>query len=142
MSAVEAPTLTLDVHFRRGDHGRRRLRAGKRPAPRVQPGRIPRVSRLLALAVRFDELIRGGVVRDYADIARLGGVSRARITQVMALLDLAPDIQEAILFLPRTTVGRDPVTERLVRRIAAEPYWTRQLRLWESCTAGSVHSIE
>jgi hypothetical protein len=43
-------------------------------------------------------LIQQGVVKDYADLARLGQVSRARITQIMNLLNLAPDIQEPILF--------------------------------------------
>jgi len=52
----------------------------------------------MALAIRFDDLIRRGEVRDYADLARLGHVSRARITQIMNLLNLAPDIQERLLF--------------------------------------------
>jgi hypothetical protein len=56
--------------------------------------------------------------RDQADLARLGNVSRARVTQIMNLLQLAPDIQEAILFLPRTVKGRDPIREKHVRPIA------------------------
>ena len=43
---------------------------------------------------------------------------------------LAPDIQEAVLFLPRTLKGRDPVTERDVRPIASVPHWHRQPKLW------------
>jgi len=54
----------------------------------------------LALAHRFESLIRDGEARDYADLARLGHVTPARITQFMNLLSLAPEIQEAILFLP------------------------------------------
>ncbi len=46
------------------------------------------------------ELIREGVVTDYAELARLGHVTRARVTQIMNLLHLAPDIQETLLFLP------------------------------------------
>ncbi len=84
----------------------------------------------MALAIRFDGLVRGGEVRDYADLARLGYVTRARITQIMNLLNLAPDIQEEILFLPRTTTGRDRVKERDVRPIAATPHWHRQRRMW------------
>src|SRR5262249_29987473 len=76
------------------------------PAP---AGRLPRLSRLLALALRFDQLIRAGVVADYATLARVGHVSRARISQIMNLLVLAPDIQEQLLFLPRTQRGRDPL---------------------------------
>ncbi len=60
------------------------------------------------------------------DLARLRGVSRARITQIMDLLNLAPEIQEEILFLPRVRSGQDPVTERRLRRVVAETDWRRQ----------------
>jgi hypothetical protein len=53
--------------------------------------------RLMALAIHFDRLIRDGKVKDYAEVARLGGVTRARVTQVMNLLSLAPAVQEALL---------------------------------------------
>lgn len=55
----------------------------------------------MALALRFEGYVRGGGVSDYAGVARLGHVSRARISQIMSLPHLAPDIQEALLFLPR-----------------------------------------
>ena len=71
------------------------------------------------------------LARDYADLARLGGVTRARLTQIMNLTLLAPDIQESLLFLPRTRRGRDPVTEPQLRAIAAIPDWRKQRRLWE-----------
>ena len=83
-------------------------------------------------------LIAPVAARDYADLARLGHVTRARATQVMNLLNLAPDTQPAILFLPRTPSGRDPVSERKLRRIAAEPDWRRQRRIWCSRQAPSV----
>jgi hypothetical protein len=54
----------------------------------------------MALAIRFEGLLRKRTIRDLAELARLGGVTRARMTQIMQLLDLAPDIQEQILFLP------------------------------------------
>ena len=63
-------------------------------------GCIPRIARLMALAIRFEGLLRDETIRDYAELARLGRVTRARMTQIMKLLDLAPDIQEQILFLP------------------------------------------
>ena len=72
----------------------------------------------MALAIRLDQLIRDGVVTDQAELARLGHVSRARLTQMMNLLNLAPDIQEALLFFPRVESGRDPVGERELRPIA------------------------
>ncbi|MCK4873638.1 MAG: hypothetical protein KAS72_13025 [Phycisphaerales bacterium] len=125
-------TVEFSVHRHRGS--RCELREGKAPqepsTPEPPLGNIPRVSRLMALAIRFEELIRLGEVVDYADVARLGHVTRARVTQIMNLLMLAPDIQEAILFLPRTVSGRDPITERDIRPIVAELDWNKQRRMW------------
>src|SRR3990172_773411 len=102
-------TVECDVHFwRRGR--RKELRAGPQPVgPAAELGRVPRVARLMALAIRCDQLLRQGVIADYRALAELGHVSRARVSQVMNLLELAPDVQEAILFLPRVQRGRDPI---------------------------------
>ncbi len=119
---------------------RRRIRfrmARPKQAPcqqNIQPeetlGRIPRVARLMALAIRLERLIVEGRVPNYAALARLAHVSRARITQIVNLTLLAPDIQEAILFLPPVHRGPDTIIERDLRSIAGEPDWTRQRRLW------------
>ncbi len=103
----------------------------ERPPDAIQ-GRIPRVARLLALAIRFDHLIADGIVRDYADLARLGHVSRARVSQIMRLLNLAPDLQQTILFWPPTHRGRDPVTLVQLLPIAALLNWNDQRRQWHS----------
>lgn len=117
------------VHFRVGERSRKRIEVGERHETPAR-GHIPRVARLMALAVRFDGMIRDGVVRDQADLARLGHVTRARLTQIMNLLALAPSIQESLLFLPLTSEGRDPIVERHLRPIAAEPDWGKQRRMW------------
>ena len=75
-----------------------RSRQGVFPIPQ-ETSRVPRLSRLMALAIRMEDLIRAGGIADYSALAQLGHVSRARITQIMNLLLLAPDIQEQILFL-------------------------------------------
>ena len=103
----------------------------KRPAVRAQKGRIPRIARMLALAHKIEEMIRAGNLRDLADAARAIGVTRARVTQIMNLLLLAPEIQEAILDLPAVTQRREFVSERSLRTIVAEPYWDVQRRLWD-----------
>ena len=69
-----------------------------------------RITKLLALAIRMEHLVGAGEVNAYAKLARMKNVSRARITQIANLTLLAPDIQEAILFLPRVNDGRDPIT--------------------------------
>ena len=90
--------------------------------------RPPRIARLLALGRRFDGMVRSGVVRDYTELARIGHVTRARMTQIMNLLNLAPDIQEYLLWLP---AGRSHgITERELRRVAAEVHWDRQRALF------------
>jgi hypothetical protein len=126
-------TVECEVHFERGRKARKLIREGVAPpdpVSLVEPGRVPTVSRIMALAIRMERLLNEGVARDYADLARLGGVTRARLTQIMNLLLLAPDIQEELLFLPRTIRGPHAVTERDMRSIAAVPDWRRQRRLW------------
>ena len=88
---------------------------------------LPRITRLMALAIRFESLLRKGVVKDYSELARLGGVSRARITQIMNMRNLAPAIQERLLFLP---AGDSSVQERAMRRMAEEKDWRRQLKMF------------
>lgn len=100
------------------------------------PGTVPRIARLLALAHRIQELIDTGQVKDLAEIARRGHISRARMTQIMNLLLLAPDIQEEILFLPRTTEGRDQVTERSIRAVIVEPSFVEQRSIWRGIRPG------
>ncbi len=124
-------TVEFDVHFATKQRGRKRAEVGQRPAELdASAGALPRVTRLMALAIRFDQLIREGEVAGYSELARLGHVTRARITQIMNLLHLAPDIQETLLSLPRTTGGRDPITERDLRPIAAIIDWRTQRRIW------------
>jgi len=126
-------TVEFKVHFERGRAGRLEVHNGEAPPePEVEPGNVSRVSRLMALAIRIDGLVRAGCVADYAEAARLGHVTRARMTQIMNLLNLAPDIQEAILFLPKTTNGRDPISERHLRPIASIANWRRQREMWSA----------
>jgi hypothetical protein len=122
-------TFRTKVHFRAGRNGRKHLENGETPTT-AEPGRMPWVSKLMALAIRFDGLVREGVVTDQAELARLGHVSRARVTQIMNLLHLAPDIQEDVLFLPRVERGKEPIQERHLRPIAAVPDWRKQRRMW------------
>ena len=114
------------------EHNARRARrqVTEAASPPQEAGRQPRVSRLMALALRFEYLLERGAVRDQAELAEIGHVTRARITQIMNLLHLAPDIQEALLTLPRVTIGRDPLVERQLRAIATELDWGRQRAAW------------
>ena len=129
-------TFQCNVHFTQARRGRKQMVVGDPPAPAPAPrGRVLRIARLMALAIRFDGLLQRGEVADYAELARLGHVTRARVTQIMNLLNLAPNIQEELLFLPPTVSGRDTIKEWQIRPIAAEPDWPKQRIMWHGLTA-------
>lgn len=121
-------TVAGTIHFAQRGKAKE-LREGTKPEPPA-PGRVPRVARLMALALKFDALIRAGAVADQAELSRLGHVTRARVSQIMNLLHLAPDIQEALLFLPVVERGRDPIILRDLQPIAMTPDWRKQRKAW------------
>jgi hypothetical protein len=124
-------TVTQNLEFTRARNGRRRIAKETPSPPRPTPTfRIPRVSRLMALAIRFDGLLSSGQVPNLSTLARLSHVTQPRMTQILALNLLAPDIQEELLHLPPTEVGKDPIHEKLLRPLAAETDWQRQRRMW------------
>ncbi len=99
-------------------------------AARPVAGRLPQVTRVLALAIHLDTVIRNGDAKDYADIGRLSCLCRERVSQIMRLNYLAPDIQVELLYLPPTPTGRYPVSETAVRKIANLLSWANQRREW------------
>jgi hypothetical protein len=131
VSGHQEVTYTLD--FGAGRQSRRENQTfSEREMPDNQAADrcIPRIARLLALAIRFEGLLRDETIRDYAELARLGRVTRARMTQIMKLLDLAPDIQEKILFLPLI----QGLNERNLRPIASRIDWDEQRRMFQRIT--------
>jgi hypothetical protein len=96
----------------------------------LPPSQIPRIARLLALARQVDALVQSGAIHSYAQAARLGHVSRARMSQIMALLNLAPDLQEHLLFLGQPARGRAAPVLRQVLQVAAALDWDEQRRRW------------
>jgi hypothetical protein len=121
----------------------------RRRAPKQKPTaqvvadqeRIPRLSRLMALAIKFDGLIGQGVMHDYADLARLGHVSRARITQIMNLLNLALDIQEEILRFEGANKQTEALPERNARALNSIVDWQAQRELWRNLNEKSGEII-
>jgi site-specific DNA recombinase len=111
-------------------------RRGVRGRAREQAGRVPRVSRLMALAIKFQGLLSEGTVRNHAELAQLGHVSRARVCQILMLTNLAPTIQEALLFLPKTVRDPDRITEHRLRGIANLVDWETQIERFRCCFAG------
>ncbi len=131
-------TLVRQVWFKRISRGKEALSAGAgKTGPANGPG-VPRVARLLALAIRYHQLLRAGHIRDLVELSQVGQVSKARITQIMNLHQLAPDVQEAILFLPMSGSGSEPISERDLRPLVAEPNWSRQRQLWARLVAARL----
>ena len=121
--------MEFDVFFpREGD--RRRARTERKPGPMAEPisEKLPRITRMLALAHHLDRLCRRGTFKDYADMASVAGLTRARITQIMNLLHLSSAIQEMLLTRPEVARG---LTEREIARVAAQVRWSDQLDAWE-----------
>lgn len=106
-----------------------RVPAREGPAPRPA-----RVAQMLALAHRLQNAIARGEYKDRAEAARRLGLTRARITQLMDLLLLAPDIQEQVLGLERID-GVEPLSERKLRPVAKPLFWAEQRRLWANLTS-------
>jgi hypothetical protein len=96
-----------------------------------EEGSLPRVTRVLALAIQFQEMLRTGEVRDCADLARLAGVTRERISQIMKLAWLAPDIQMEVLYFPPVSGVYFPIRERALRSISNCLGWDEQRELWD-----------
>jgi predicted XRE-type DNA-binding protein len=88
----------------------------------------PRIATLMALAIHTDQLLREGQLKDQAELAELAGVTRARVTQVMNLLLLAPEIQEALLF----GRGFNGAVERELRALGNVADWRKQWESWLS----------
>jgi len=94
---------------------------------------VSRITRLMALAVKFEGLRQSGTVKNYAELARLGRVSRARVSQIMNLLNLATDIQQEILLSPKMSVP-----ESSIRVLSAEVIWSRQRERWNKYFANGA----
>jgi len=108
-------------------------RAGKtRPndSPSSGHGRPPRVTEVMALAIQFQDMIERHEVRNYADMARFGCLTRERMSQIMELVWLAPDIQAEILKFPPTAT-RFPISEVAARKIAGLLAWDEQRHQWQ-----------
>jgi hypothetical protein len=135
MSGSAEITYMVDFQVRRKAVG---SNPGTRQPKKAAESVIPRIARLMALAIRVDGLIREQRIPDYATVARRGHVTRARMTQIMQLLDLAPDLQEQILFLPPGS----HLQERHLRPIVRHIDWGEQRCQFQELTRSVGPSAE
>ena len=129
--------VSVDFQFsikQRGRGAKKRIVEGASQSDESKPAleRIPRISRYMALAIHFEDLIRQGVVTDYADLARLGHVTRARVTQIMNLRLLAPEIQEQLLFMETTVDPVELIQLKWLQAVATDFNWEGQRKHWRN----------
>ena len=127
-------TVSVDFQFSikpQGRGARKRMVEKTGTSKETKPlERIPRIARYMALAIHFEGLIKNGVVTDFADLARLGHVTRARVTQIMNLRLLAPEIQEDILLQVSNHVTRDQIGLKEIQEISMYLSWSKQRSAW------------
>jgi len=132
-------TIEKDIHFQCRARGRREVRPGIEPPATETSPRVPRIARLMALAIRFNGLIQTGQIRDQAELSHLGQVTRARISQILALIHLAPDIQEDLLFFEGGGRRLDLLLADL-RPLCTVADWSAQRRRWRTLLRTRGHS--
>lgn len=108
------------------------------PAPPEPVRRPAHVARMLALAHQLNAAIQRGLVADQAAVARKLGLTRARITQLLDLTLLAPDLQLQVLELEAVD-GVEPLAERQLRGVVAAGTWPQQRAAWASRRGTNVH---
>ena len=118
-------SIRLDIHLASGKCGHRVIRKGKRPK-HAKPVRLPRVTRLMALSIKYEHLIQQGLVSNHDAIADLAGVDRSLVSRILRLRLLSPQIQEWLLNLPETEEGGDPIDWTELRPLTRIISWDKQ----------------
>lgn len=118
-------TVTRSVDF-----GIKRKERNKQAAADI--GRVPRIAKLMALAIRYDQMLNDGVVKSQTELAELLHVSQPRMTQIMNLLHLSPEIQEELLHAQDNKNGKLSVHEHALREVTQLLIWNFQMLRWDS----------
>lgn len=132
---MNAENSAVEIQFRLHAPARDAGKGSRPGAPPSGSGSLPRVTQVLALAIHFQDMIQRGEARDYADLARLGCLTRERISQIMELVWLAPDLQQEILEFRTISGTRFPISELAVRQIAGALSWKDQREAWRQLQA-------
>lgn len=127
---TDVPLASMFVATIHRERGRAVSFTTQAPAPPRGPVERPaKIASMIALAHAIDREIRAGTYEDLAEVSRMLGMSRARLSQFMGLTFLAPDIQEQLLNMTAVD-GREPFREKTLRRLLASPLWHEQRAVW------------
>ncbi|MDP1560085.1 MAG: hypothetical protein Q8M16_01690 [Pirellulaceae bacterium] len=127
-------TVTRKIQLSRTTNSRRRIAPAQDPETLKPKGRIPRIARLMALAIRLERMLRAGDIPDLTELARIANVTQPRMSQILNLNMLAPEIQEELLFLPPVENGKPALHEKMLRPISSQVDWSIQRQLWREIT--------
>ena len=134
LKSQSAEASLVTAYFHRVRRAEVKFREGQRPPPRQAARRPAHAARMLALAHHVEAAIGQGRLKSAADMAYQLGFTRARMTHLLDLLLLAPDIQEDVLFLEAVD-GQEPLSERVLRAIAHAGAWEVQRERWRDVSA-------
>ena len=122
-------TVSQTITLTKSSKGRNRLQAGEAVVPVRPRGSIPRISRLMALAIKYQGMLDRGEVSGVTELARLCHVTQPRMSQILNLNLLSPSFQEKLLFLPEPTSGKPTIHERALRFACTVIDWESQSRI-------------
>lgn len=118
-------SISLEVHIAPGRCGHKKIRTGKKPK-HTTPNRLPRITKLMALAIKYEQLLDSGQIEGQDALARLAGMDRSSISRLLRLRLLSPRIQEQLLELPQTDKGREKISMRAVEALVRIHDWCEQ----------------
>ncbi len=126
-----------ELRRRKAIYSEESVQASSRPEPVLRPARI---AMILALARKYERMVNSRKVESFTDLAMKSGLTKARISQLMDLTLLAPDLQRVIMRL-QSTDGIEPVTERGIRKLVNVVGWGEQRREWGRMISGSLSPL-
>ncbi len=133
-------SLKIDVHFLSGTSSHRILRKGKKPR-HMKSSRLPRLTRLMALAIKYEAILDRGDVNGHQELADMAGVDRSYLSRILRLRLLSPYIQEWLTNLPENERGGNPLPWCELRKIASISSWETQAdQLRQRCAEFNNHN--
>lgn len=118
-------SFSLEVHLSPGNCGHQQIKRGKKPK-HAKPSRLPRITKLMALAIKYEQLLDSGQVSGQDALARLAGIDRSLMSRILRLRLLSPQIQEQLLNLPETTKGREELGLTKLIPLTRIHSWSKQ----------------
>ncbi len=89
----------------------------------------PLLRQHIVLAYQIQELFEKEKAKNLRQVGQWLHMTQARISQIMNLFFLSPDIQEEILFSDREKISQ--ITEHKIRKIPMEINWDKQREMWD-----------